>query len=248
MSRTPLSHIPVFHEKHRRTPTLDLSEAKRYYSSIDADIYFGEIYIDEIVNIQFVVQQNAMPLYGYNSFVFDDMALGNRIVSGSFVINFTAPRYLFALLDELSSLEGSARTEPLLVNWAKKMGVEVTWDPEAQEIIIENERFKVGEIPGTRFDSEASLHYVENEERLLQAIGRGGVAEHRRSWANGPLWRKTFDIDIAYGVRSNGERRPKAKDMIIKDVYIVSCAQQFDINGEPIYEQYQFVGRDIRPL
>lgn len=72
---------------------------RRYYSSIDAEIFFGNHYIDEIVQIAFQVQQNNLPLFGYNSYVYDEVALGARIISGQFTINFTSPNYLFEIMD-----------------------------------------------------------------------------------------------------------------------------------------------------
>ena len=58
----------------------------RYFSSIDAEIYFEDLYIDECVQINFAVQQQALPLYGYNSYVYDDIALGSRILISHFEI------------------------------------------------------------------------------------------------------------------------------------------------------------------
>ena len=75
---------------------------KRYYSSIDAEIYFGSYYIDEIVQIQYQVEQSTTPLFGYNAYVFDEMAIGSRIINGQFTINLTRPGYLFELMDLLS--------------------------------------------------------------------------------------------------------------------------------------------------
>ena len=76
---------------------------KRYYSSVDAIIFFDGTQIDEITNIQWTEQQNIMPLFGYNSYVFDEMALGARLISGSFAINFIIPDYLSYVLKKLNS-------------------------------------------------------------------------------------------------------------------------------------------------
>lgn len=76
---------------------------KRYYSSVDAEIYFGDYYIDEIAHIAYSIEQNVMPLYGYNSYVFDEMAVGSRIINGQFTINFTKANYLIDLLDKLDT-------------------------------------------------------------------------------------------------------------------------------------------------
>lgn len=77
------------------------NKTKRYYSSLDAEIYFSDYYVDEIVHIQFSVEQNVLPLFGYNSYVYDEVALGNRLIQGQFTINFTSPGYLFALLEQI---------------------------------------------------------------------------------------------------------------------------------------------------
>ncbi|MCY7866111.1 hypothetical protein P8918_13530 [Bacillus spizizenii] len=84
-----------------RSGAFHMDQPKRYFSSMDAEIYFSDYYVDEIVHIQYQVAQNNLPLYGYNSYVYDEVALGNRIIQGSFAINFTSPGYLFQLLDQI---------------------------------------------------------------------------------------------------------------------------------------------------
>lgn len=66
----------------------------RYYSSLDADIVFGDVFIDEVVSIVWQVQQQAMPIFGYNSYTFDDIAVGSRLISGQFTVNFIEANYL----------------------------------------------------------------------------------------------------------------------------------------------------------
>lgn len=72
----------------------------RYYSSLDAEIYLGNIFIDEVTNISWSVQQQAMPIFGYNSYCFDDMAVGSRLVQGQFAVNFTTAGYLKNLQED----------------------------------------------------------------------------------------------------------------------------------------------------
>ena len=62
---------------------------KRYYSSIDAEIYFNGEWVEDISDIQWVVQQQTLPLYGYNSYIWDDVAQGNRIIQGTFIVVFS---------------------------------------------------------------------------------------------------------------------------------------------------------------
>ena len=67
-------------------------ELKRYYSNIDAEIYIDGDYFEDIQSIDWDIQSNKMPLYGFNSYIWDDVAFANRMIQGSFVVNFTKPR------------------------------------------------------------------------------------------------------------------------------------------------------------
>lgn len=67
------------------------AELKRYYSSIDAEIYINGEWYEDIAQIQWQVMQQTMPLFGYNSYIWDDIAQGTRIIQGVFVVNFTGP-------------------------------------------------------------------------------------------------------------------------------------------------------------
>lgn len=71
---------------------------RRYYSSIDATILLNGKEVTEVVQIQWQEEEQTFPLFGYNSYVFDEMAKGSRVISGQFAINFTVPDYLNQLI------------------------------------------------------------------------------------------------------------------------------------------------------
>ena len=71
---------------------------KQYYSSIDAKIFFGGQYVEDIATISFNVIQNVMPITGYNSHIPDEIVQGSRYIAGMFSINFTSPNYLNELV------------------------------------------------------------------------------------------------------------------------------------------------------
>jgi len=85
------------------------AEYKRYYSNIDAEIYFNGNWIEDVSDISWNVDQNTQPLFGYNSYLWDDVALGTRIISGMFVINFTRPRYV----EDATAKDGASASESL---------------------------------------------------------------------------------------------------------------------------------------
>ncbi|MGN0357148.1 MAG: hypothetical protein ACI4E0_04930 [Blautia sp.] len=79
------------------------STITNYYSGTDARIYFGDIWVDEIVEIEFGLQEQVAPIYGYGSYTWDVVARGNRVVVGQFAINFKEVGYLQTILNSLSS-------------------------------------------------------------------------------------------------------------------------------------------------
>lgn len=77
----------------------------RYFSSIDAEIYFGDVFIDEMVSIEYKIEQNQLPIFGYNSYIYDDIAIGNRLIVGRFAVNFTKTNYLYEVISTLKAIE-----------------------------------------------------------------------------------------------------------------------------------------------
>ena len=111
--------------------------SKRYYSQVDAELYIGETYIDDIAGFHFQVQQNAMPLYGYNSYTVDQYAVGTRIINGVFVINFTSPGYLNKVLEAVKS--GSTANRLDAANWRTPFTIDIAFGVTNQvHCILEN--------------------------------------------------------------------------------------------------------------
>ena len=77
---------------------------KRYFSSIDTDVYFGNLLIDEMVAFDFMIEEKKMPIYGYNNYSPKRILIGQKVIQGSFAINFTQT---FELKRILASIEDS---------------------------------------------------------------------------------------------------------------------------------------------
>lgn len=100
--RPQWTNMAIAEPKHKTADGIvaDSAYYKRYYSVLDAEVYFGNQYVEDIAQIDWQIQQKMFPLFGYNSYTYDEMARGNRIISGTFMINFTTPRYLLKILKE----------------------------------------------------------------------------------------------------------------------------------------------------
>lgn len=59
---------------------------EEYFSGTDTKIYIDNEEQTEIGYISYSIQEQLKPLYGYSSYTYDDVAIGNRIVTGSLKI------------------------------------------------------------------------------------------------------------------------------------------------------------------
>jgi hypothetical protein len=77
---------------------------QEYFSNADVKLYFGDIWVDDITSIAFQLQETVMPVYGYNSYTFDAVSRGQRVVNGSFGINFTSVGYLNEIVSNANAI------------------------------------------------------------------------------------------------------------------------------------------------
>lgn len=69
-----------------------------YFTGSTTFLYIGDVLIDEVVSLQYSIQQAKQPIFGYASQLFDTVAAGQVYVQGSFAINYKEQGYLWAVL------------------------------------------------------------------------------------------------------------------------------------------------------
>jgi hypothetical protein len=83
-----------------RNTSADISRANYqtypydYYSGADCKVFYGDIWVDDIITIQWSVNQNKTPIYGYASQLFDAVAKGQILVQGTMSVAFKEVGYL----------------------------------------------------------------------------------------------------------------------------------------------------------
>jgi len=70
-----------------------------YFSGANVFVKLNGIPALETAGITYSVQESTAPIYGYSSRIFDAVAMGQKIVRGSFVINFIAPNYIARMIE-----------------------------------------------------------------------------------------------------------------------------------------------------
>lgn len=91
--------------------TMYSGQLKRYFSSLDAEIFIGEERILDIVRLDFSYEEKKLPYYGFNSFIPSRIFVGQKLIQGTFVINFTEPGYIAKLLQKIEASELQKETE-----------------------------------------------------------------------------------------------------------------------------------------
>lgn len=69
-----------------------------YFTSQQAALYIGDVFIDEAVGINYSIQQSKSPIYGYASQLFDAVSAGTVLAQGQFTINFKESGYIWLVL------------------------------------------------------------------------------------------------------------------------------------------------------
>lgn len=80
---------------HKYIPRIQQREEnlflEEYYSGTDTKVYLNDKQQSEISYISFSLNEQLKPIYGYASRTFDDMSVGNRIVTGIFKMPIKNP-------------------------------------------------------------------------------------------------------------------------------------------------------------
>lgn len=160
-----------------------------YYSGTDAKIFFGDIWVDDIVTIQYNVNQTKTPIWGYASQHFDAVAKGQIIVQGTLSIAFKETGYLNIIqtLLERQRLVSGSKTEQALKEYKLKA------ERGIAKFIpgLETELTSDGD-PGVVYSANGTPSFIRQSqtiEQILQSklisadLGNGfGVGEKQRDF------------------------------------------------------------------
>ena len=195
-----------------------------YHAGVEAEIYFGDVFIDEISGLSIAVLTNKAPLYGYASELFDAVARGNLIVQGSFSINYVHKYYLQIIAEEIKEAK-EGKTAQRQDAFTFGIADNAMWRDRIKMrslmrglTSLSNEEFK-----------RVATHF--NEDKLdTKGVDRGNLRFDHIA---------PFDIYIAFGDPSLNNRTVR----IIKNVYLTSSNIVLSPSGEPVQEAYSFIAR-----
>jgi hypothetical protein len=218
--------------------------SEEYFNGQDVRIYFGDTWVDEITALQFSMQENAAPIFGYASHTFDTVAQGSRQIQGSFRINFKESYYLHSITNRLeSNLEGLKN-----VSASKSVPKQNITIDHLTSSIDQNEKFE-----GLALEFEKSLWGASTMESMQsRANERGSESYFYPESARSGLAKNGLNILVLYGPYTESLNKPESKAggvsvtaHSISGVYLTGVSQVIDGSGQPIFEEYSFIARDL---
>ena len=212
-----------------------------YFSGAQASIYIEEILVDEVTSLQWTVQQSKVPIYGYASQTFDEMANGTIIVQGSFSINFTHSGYLWSILEN---------REKEIMSTAKSIDEGIT------RSILQ----KAEENP----DPNSTNEIINGYRKLIDAKRKGLNTGNITKYMNDIIWgsdntvkkgkpsyenrlrtdrRELNGFDIYLQFKHDGVENYSVRK--IQDVHLIGKAQTVVIDENPVQEVYSFYAKNV---
>ncbi len=211
--------------------TMYSGQLKRYFSSLDAEVFIGGERILDIVRLDFSYEEKKMPFYGFNSFWPSRIFVGQKIIQGTFAINFTEPGYIAKLLQKI---EGSAAQDSASL-------VGQTCSLENSPLFGKAFDILVG-YGGFNVENEASFR---NTHQILEGVM--SLVGQTCSLENSPLFGKAFDILVGYGgFNVENEASFRNTHQILEGVMINGYSQILDTSGEPVMEVYSFIAKNLK--
>ena len=244
-------------------PSVDITTATKnlivdefnsaYWSGLDLNVFFNDVYIDDLVQIQYQISENIMPVFAWGDYTPRYVNHGSRIVQGSFAINFKRSHYMNALLQYLSNPVKSGSNNTMTPS-SLKAGVSM---PETVDQIL-------GAIKGSGGDSidldklSEISNYNQNKfwgATANQNIGVNPDVESGPMFFGGvPGFSIIFrfgDIDYGSDYRiTYGKNGPNVSSdstgtiFSLTGVNISGVGVAVDDSGKNIMEVYSFMAKD----
>lgn len=225
----------------------------QYYSGAQAQIYFDDVLIDEVVQIQYSTATNKMPIYGYASELFDTVASGNLLVQGSFVINFVEAGYLAiiaaAMLEKKFGVGGIGRKLPtetkkyapgFMAHGAMSQSVFSMRDNSILTPGSYLSNQAINQVRGLGNKEFRELAREANINKLSQSNQFSGAPQ---GYASRFDLMAPFDIYAIFGDYTDPDADHTVRKL--KNVHLTGQAQTIISSGEPVGEVYNFIARTI---
>ena len=208
----------------------------RYNAGANVVIAINDQAVFEAVGISYNVMDSVAPIYGYSSRLFDAVAPGQKLIQGSFVINYVAPNYVFAMAKAGASKARAEVASNVKANLTTE-GVQQLDDHAKRRAGI----LKIMHKQKSSEEYEQSLREAEVFKEHFWGSPQPGF-DDKELVAYDPTLMGPNRIQIYFG----GPDRANAKHLIeIHGVYIIGHGSAIQADENVVLEEYNFIGREL---
>jgi hypothetical protein len=223
-----------------------------WFAGGQAKLYIGDIFLDEIVFLEYRESSQKIPIYGYASKLYDTIATGRTIVMGTFGINFKFNGWLSLILKRLfeRNYDPQKLEAEYAKNWINQRIERVTQAEESGDVTSENSFVYdlIGELSRNTEGGEKGIQIFNDRVKALRDRIWGSSEDAEK----GPSDFSPFDITIHFGVPPAHSTQTGRESEIgsytanrIEGVSITSEGKRIDLSGDNIIEVYEFLGRQV---
>jgi hypothetical protein len=204
-----------------------------YFAGNDVYISINNTPIDEVVDLEFQLTEQKVPIYGYASHTWDAIATGTRAVVGRFTINFKETQYINNILNEAIVNGGIIYPEKTDADTGTRF-----FNLTDEELIKWIKGKTLNEI------KHVSEKYFD---RLFKEPTKLAKSKQYQPFFNTPD--QKLNIIILYGeaLINLGQSYDAFPGTIkvLNSIHITGCRQVIQPTSNNILEEYTFIGRDI---
>lgn len=200
----------------------------KYFTATQAQIYIGNLFIDEAVNLQFAFQGNRIPIYGYSSEEADAFARGKCLVQGQLAINFVTEGYLYTALSEYANLFNQ-KVAPVDQN--------LTTQTATQIAALIQQTYKATD--------QSQLDAINAQIQQLAAQGGPEVISAAKSALIQPPVKNAIRLKTPFDIHCTLTGGGRTVERIIRNAMLISNEQIFDQSGQTLLDCYGFVARNV---
>jgi len=222
---------------------------REYFSGSEIFIIFGDMPIEDISELEFSMSQQTQPIFGYGSFTWDAMMTGSRFINGNFRINFKEAFYIQSVLNKLLT------RKPELSNLEKSVNLTGTINELNSQIknLSADELRTLSKAYEDRLWSKEEKIDKKNQTAWLNPFNGYDYLSNNSNWQsdyNG-LLKHGFDIIISFGDKITELKKDPSKISekgsvkTINGVHLTGYKTIYKADGEPIFEEYSFIARDM---
>ena len=247
------------------------SNPEIFYSPAQVTIYIGRYLIEDAVRVRYAVVDNWTPVYGYNSRLWDDLAMGQTLVQGDLAIVFREEGYLRRVVhkyqqameylaqnpDQVAAMrKGSARsvTDEMLQQDAatllRYLDKAAEGSPRQWDLASEFLKSRFWPDAADAGAGDLSPTDIQGGQGSLSQEDLDKYARHQNRYRPSTLRRRGLSLRIVHGPDENVGRPQFARDL----TNLQFTGQSYDANIEvpngsrPVTEVYPFIAREVRPV